>query len=69
MFSTTGCQKGVPYLAFLLLIITGLPSHADIVFTAPPRENPDTAKALYEPIAEKLSSLLKENVIFEAPHG
>ncbi|WP_455212243.1 phosphate/phosphite/phosphonate ABC transporter substrate-binding protein [Kaarinaea lacus] len=69
MFTTTCCQKAVSSIAFLLLAITSLPTQADIVFTAPPRENPDTAKELYEPIAAKLSSILGENVIFEAPDG
>jgi ABC-type phosphate/phosphonate transport system substrate-binding protein len=69
MFSMTGCQKTVIRFVFLLFGIISMPALADIVFTAPPRENPDTAKALYGPIAEKLSSLLGENVIYQAPKG
>ncbi|KPJ95318.1 MAG: hypothetical protein AMJ53_02980 [Gammaproteobacteria bacterium SG8_11] len=69
MCTINSCQKAVNSLAFILLAITCLPTHADIVFTAPPRENPDTAKELYQPIAEKLSSILGENVIYELPKG
>jgi ABC-type phosphate/phosphonate transport system substrate-binding protein len=69
MFTTTGCQKTVRTIALFLFVIISLPVQSEIVFTAPPRENPDTAKALYEPIAEKLSSVLGENVIYEAPKG
>jgi ABC-type phosphate/phosphonate transport system substrate-binding protein len=69
MFSTTGCQKTVSTLALLFSIFASVAAQAEIVFTAPPRENPDTAKALYEPIAEKLSSILGENVIYKAPKG
>jgi ABC-type phosphate/phosphonate transport system substrate-binding protein len=69
MYLTTSCQKSVRTLTFIIFVITGLPTQADIVFTAPPRENPDTANELYAPIAEKLTSLLGENVIFEAPNG
>lgn len=69
MFTTNRCQKAVSSLATILLAITSLPTLADIVFTAPPRENPDTAKELYQPIAEKLTSLLGENVVYEAPQG
>ncbi len=69
MTTTNRCQQAVCSLAFILLTLTSLPTTAEIVFTAPPRENPDTAKELYQPIAEKLSSILGENVIFEAPQG
>ena len=68
-FSRTGCQKPVNTLAFILLVITSVPTLADIVFTAPPRENPATAEALYQPIAEKLTSILGESVVYEAPKG
>ena len=65
MFAINCCQKAkaVNSLAFIFFTIACLPVQADIVFTAPPRENPDTAKELYQPIAEKLSSILGENVI------
>jgi ABC-type phosphate/phosphonate transport system substrate-binding protein len=69
MFSTKRCQKAVSSLAFVLFAFTSLPTLADIVFTAPPRENSAAAKALYEPIAEKLTSILGENVVYEAPQG
>jgi len=69
MFTTNSCQKAVCALAFIILGITSLPTQADIVFTAPPRENPDTAKELYQPIVEKLSSILGESVIYESPRG
>lgn len=40
---------------------------ADYVFTAPPREDAQAAQSLYGPLAEHLSSLLGEKVVYEHP--
>jgi ABC-type phosphate/phosphonate transport system substrate-binding protein len=54
---------------FLLLAIFFISSHAvaDLILSAPPRENPSQGKELYEPIAEKLSDLLGEKVVYQQP--
>jgi len=57
----------------LLAIITivGLSNiaHAELVLTAPPRENAENGMKVYGPLAEKLSAVLGERVIYEQPHG
>ncbi len=40
---------------------------ADLILTAPPRENPVEGKELYEPIAAKLSELIGEKVVYQQP--
>ncbi|HEY5602661.1 MAG TPA: PhnD/SsuA/transferrin family substrate-binding protein [Gammaproteobacteria bacterium] len=40
---------------------------ADLVLSAPPRENANEGRELYEPIAEKLSELLGEKVVYQQP--
>lgn len=54
---------------FFLLALFFISSHAvaDLILTAPPRENPSQGKKLYEPIAEKLSELLGEKVVYQQP--
>jgi len=56
-------------LIFFLLVIltTSTQSAADLVLSAPPRENPVQGRKLYEPIAEKLTELLGEKVVYEQP--
>ena len=60
----TGCL-----LAFLLLIIFTNTVHAELIFTAPPRENADKANMIYGPLAEQLSNIIGERVIYEQPRG
>jgi ABC-type phosphate/phosphonate transport system substrate-binding protein len=57
------------FLLLLLLFILNLSSaaYADLVFSAPPRENAKTGEKLYGPIAIKLSQLLGEHVHYEYP--
>lgn len=43
--------------------------NADYIMTAPPREKPERGKAMYEPIAEYLSKILGEPVVYEQPTG
>lgn len=54
---------------FFLLTLFFISSHAvaDLILSAPPRENPSQGKELYEPIAEKLSELLGEKVVYQQP--
>lgn len=40
---------------------------ADYVFSAPPREDAQAAQSLYGPLAEHLSALLGEKVVYEYP--
>ncbi len=55
--------------AISLLFITLFPlqANADYILTAPPRENPEAGKALYEPLARHLSSLLGQAVVYQHP--
>jgi len=40
---------------------------ADLVLSAPPRENAKQGKDLYEPLAKKISELVGQNVIYKQP--
>lgn len=40
---------------------------ADYILTAPPRESPEAGKKLYTPLADHLSSLLGEKVVYQHP--
>jgi len=40
---------------------------AELILTAPPREKPDAGKILYEPLAARLSEVLKEKVTYKHP--
>lgn len=40
---------------------------AELILTAPPREKPDAGKKLYGPLADRLSVVLKEKVIYKHP--
>ena len=42
---------------------------ADLILSAPPRETPQRGKELYEPIAEKLSSILGQKVVYQQPRN
>jgi len=44
-------------------------AHAELILTAPPRENAENGVQVYGPLAEKLSAVLGERVIYEQPHG
>jgi ABC-type phosphate/phosphonate transport system substrate-binding protein len=56
-------------LLFFLLAFFAISSQsvADLILSAPPRENPTQGKKLYEPIAEKLTEILGEKVVYEQP--
>jgi len=42
---------------------------ADYIFTAPPREDAKRGKAIYGPIAKKLSEIIGRKVVYEQPTG
>ena len=44
-------------------------SLADYVLTAPPRESPDSGRQVYAPLAEFLTDLLGEPVVYEHPQS
>ena len=52
-------------LFFLIINCT----QAELVLTAPPRENAEKGMTLYGPLAEELSGILGERVIYQQPSG
>jgi len=60
--------KGFLY-TFLFLSSLGNSVSAELIFTAPPRENSENASQLYGPLAEQLSNIIGERVIYEQPSG
>ncbi|WP_455221436.1 phosphate/phosphite/phosphonate ABC transporter substrate-binding protein [Kaarinaea lacus] len=62
------CLLQVQYLIFLLaLFLVSSQAVADLILGAPPRETPSKGKELYEPIAEKLTEILGEKVVYQQP--
>lgn len=51
----------------LLFVVQPLALKAELLFTAPPREKPAAGKQLYGPIAESLSVMLGEKVVYQHP--
>jgi ABC-type phosphate/phosphonate transport system substrate-binding protein len=56
-------------IVFLAVVWFGQSVCADIIFTAPPRENQQKAEEIYGPIAEQLSEILGEHVVYKKPTG
>lgn len=54
-------------VSILIFIVSSHVAFAEIVMTAPPRENEAAGKNDYEPIARELSELLGEAVIYQHP--
>lgn len=54
-------------LVCLILLSVSPVIAADLILTAPPRENPERGKQLYEPIADKLSEILGQKVVYQQP--
>ena len=48
-------------------LITSPAFSAELVFAAPPRENPQKGKELYEPLAKKLSEIVGQTVVYKQP--
>ncbi|KPJ96360.1 MAG: hypothetical protein AMJ53_00875 [Gammaproteobacteria bacterium SG8_11] len=51
-----------------ILFITSI-ANADYILTAPPRENGELGKETYEPLANYLSQLLGDKVVYQQPNG
>lgn len=60
--------KGYCTVLFVGFIVIQQAS-AELIFTAPPRENSERGKQIYGPIADKLSAVLGEKVVYEHPAG
>jgi len=65
------CDKRRPLLSLILffLLAVARASSAELVMTAPPRENPEAGEKIYAPLAEHLSSLLGEKVVYKHPQN
>lgn len=59
------CQLGMFGIGLLLAFIR--PVCADLVMSAPPRENVEEARQTYEPIAKFLTDVIGEPVVYEQP--
>lgn len=56
------------WTVFLIVWFATSPAFAaDLILTAPPRENAQKGEELYGPIANKLSKLIGENVVYKQP--
>lgn len=54
---------------FALLFALSIPSYAELILSAPPREDSETGTKLYGPLAEHLSKLLGEKVTYVHPNN
>ncbi|MGD8938229.1 MAG: PhnD/SsuA/transferrin family substrate-binding protein [Gammaproteobacteria bacterium] len=57
------------FCAFLNLTCTINTANAEYVLTAPPRENANLGKETYQPLADYLSQVLGEKVVYQQPSG
>jgi len=57
----------IPAFLFFWTISHPLSVHAELTFSAPPRETPEAGMKLYGPIATALGALLDEEVVYEHP--
>lgn len=53
----------------IVLFALSIPIHAELILTAPPRENAETGTKLYGPLAEHLTKLLGEKVTYVHPNN
>ncbi len=51
----------------LVFLISPVLVNAELIFSAPPREKPDAGNRIYGPIAESLSVMLGEKVVYKHP--
>lgn len=58
--------RNTSLLASLSVALSSM-AHAELIFTAPPRESPEAGQRMYGPIAEQLSELLGQPVVYEHP--
>jgi hypothetical protein len=59
----------LPGCCFLLLAISSSVLHAELIFSAPPRENATKGNETYGPLVNYLSYIIGEKVIYEHPGG
>lgn len=57
--------NGLIYFVVCMLIYST--TMADVIFSAPPREDAERGNEIYLPIVEKLSEILGEKVVYEQP--
>jgi ABC-type phosphate/phosphonate transport system substrate-binding protein len=57
------------FCAFLNLLFLTSSVKAEYILSAPPRENGNLGKETYEPLAEYLSKLLGDKVVYQQPSG
>lgn len=58
------------FLTLWICLVSGLvpvASAADLVLAAPPRENAERGREMYEPIAKKLTEVLGQKVVYQQP--
>ena len=60
-------QYSINLPGFLILLIFAHSVSAEFVMTAPPRENPEAGAKIYAPLAEHLSTILGEKVVYKHP--
>lgn len=64
-------NRAMKIVSRLLCVAAGILIHgstiADVIFSAPPREDAQKGQDIYLPITEKLSEILGEKVIYEQP--
>lgn len=54
-------------IVLTLITIISLPVSADLIMSAPPRESPEAGRMLYEPIANHISKITGQQVIYQHP--
>ena len=54
-------------LCVICLCCFSVSANAELIFSAPPRESSNAGAELYGPLAEHLSSLLGEKVVYQHP--
>lgn len=60
-------MRAIKLFGFISLYLLSHAVCAEIVMTAPPRENPEAGVKIYAPLADHLSKLLGEKVIYKHP--
>jgi len=61
------CSNRIIPAVFVLFLVFIQNANAELILSAPPRENPAAGKALYGPLATYLSGVLGEKVVYKHP--
>jgi len=59
----------IPLMLLAVLLLVFQNANAELILSAPPRENPAAGKALYGPLAAYLSGVLGEKVVYHHPNN